>query len=407
MYLYFNVFVNEGSMFFIECVVFIVYGCLCGNVSLKKGQWGWIDFNSVCQVDIDLKYSFVQLDYGLVIDCSVVCIDLVQLVLVGGMLMLDIDFFSQLLWVVECIGWFGDFNLVGQWFLKIGVLELLGECGVIEVCWNCYEFYFNSEFYVDFGLYDVKFMVLLDYIVGVVGELQGQLQSEGGKIIYYFVQGDVYDFVWVVVKGYKMLDGMYEGFGSLKVVVWVIYLFEYEVSVKLVFKVSIDLLGYFFQMLGVYLYKMFIVVVLLYNVSEVGGMEYFMFFIVEGYSVVDLGMISQYVIDFVIIYEFGYGYFYGLFVLNEFEELMLDEGFNEYWDQCMLCECKQGFDLFMLLMNWLGVMFLMDGFIQECFIVSLCQLVDLIGENVWDCLFLFSYGMVYLCIVMVMYDLEE
>lgn len=407
MHLYLNAFANEGSTFFTERAVLTAHGRSRGNASLKKGQWGWIDLNSVRQADTDLKYSFVQPDHGPATDRSVVRIDLAQPVPAGGTLTLDIDFLSQLPRVVERTGWFGDFNLVGQWFPKIGVLELPGERGATEVRWNCHEFHFNSEFYADFGLYDVKLTVPSDYTVGAVGELQGQPQSEGGKTTYHFVQGDVHDFAWVAAKGYKTLDGTYEGPGSPKVAVRVIYPPEYEASAKPVLKASIDSLGYFSRTLGAYPYRTLTAVVPPYNASEAGGMEYPTFFTAEGYSAVDPGTISQYAIDFVTIHEFGHGYFYGLLASNEFEEPMLDEGLNEYWDQRMLRERKQGLDLSTPLMNWLGVTPSMDGFTQERLTASLRQPADPIGENAWDRLSSSSYGTVYSRTATAMHDLEE
>ena len=407
MHLYLNAFANEGSTFFTERAVLTAHGRSRGNASLKKGQWGWIDLNSVRQADTDLKYSFVQPDHGPATDRSVVRIDLAQPVPAGGTLTLDIDFLSQLPRVVERTGWFGDFNLVGQWFPKIGVLELPGERGATEVRWNCHEFHFNSEFYADFGLYDVKLTVPSDYTVGAVGELQGQPQSEGGKTTYHFVQGDVHDFAWVAAKGYKTLDGTYEGPGSPKVAVRVIYPPEYEASAKPVLKASIDSLGYFSKTLGAYPYKTLTAMVPPYNASEAGGMEYPTFFTAEGYSAVDPGTISQYAIDFVTIHEFGHGYFYGLLASNEFEEPMLDEGLNEYWDQRMLRERKQGLDLSTPLMNWLGVTPSMDGFTQERLTASLRQPADPIGENAWDRLSSSSYGTVYSRTATAMHDLEE
>lgn len=407
MHLYLNAFANEGSTFFTERAVLTAHGRSRGNASLKKGQWGWIDLNSVRQADTDLKYSFVQPDHGPATDRSVVRIDLAQPVPAGGTLTLDIDFLSQLPRVVERTGWFGDFNLVGQWFPKIGVLELPGERGATEVRWNCHEFHFNSEFYADFGLYDVKLTVPSDYTVGAVGELQGQPQSDGGKTTYHFVQGDVHDFAWVAAKGYKTLDGTYEGPGSPKVAVRVIYPPEYVASAKPVLKASIDSLGYFSKTLGAYPYRTLTAVVPPYNASEAGGMEYPTFFTAEGYSEVDPGTISQYAIDFVTIHEFGHGYFYGLLASNEFEEPMLDEGLNEYWDQRMLRERKQGIDLSTPLMNWLGVTPSMSGFTQERLTAGLRQPPDPIGENAWDRLSSTSYGTVYSRTATAMHDLEE
>lgn len=407
MHLYLNAFANEGSTFFTEREVLTAHGRSRGKASLKKGQWGWIDLNSVRQADTDLKWSFVHPDGGPATDHTVVRIDLAQPVPAGGTLALDIDFLSQLPRVVERTGWFGDFNLVAQWFPKIGVLELPGERGATEVRWNCHEFHFNSEFYADFGLYDVRLTVPADYTVGAVGELQGQPQTADGKTTYHYVQGDVHDFAWVAAKGYRTLDGSYEGPGSPKVAVRVIYPPEYEASAKPVLKASIDSLGYFSKTLGAYPYRTLTAVVPPYNAGEAGGMEYPTFFTAEGYKEVEPGTITQYMLDFVTIHEFGHGYFYGLLASNEFEEPMLDEGLNEYWDQRMLRERGQDLDLATPLMKRLGIVPRASGFALERLGAGLRQPPDPIGENAWDRLSSSSYGTVYSRTATAMHDLEE
>ncbi|HTH68268.1 MAG TPA: M1 family metallopeptidase, partial [Rhodanobacter sp.] len=331
-HLYLNAFQNEGSTWFTERKVLTAHGRSRGAAALKKGEWGWIELKQVKQGDAALKWQFVQPDGGPATDQTVVRIDLAEPVPAGGTLALDIDFLSQLPRVVERTGWFGDFNLVAQWFPKIGVLELPGERGATAPRWNVHEFHFNSEFYADFGLYDVRLTVPADYTVGAVGKLQGPPETANGKSTYHFVQGDVHDFAWVAAKGYKTLDDSWQGPGSPKVDVRVIYPDEYTASAAPVLKATTDSLTYFSNSLGAYPYETVTAVVPPYNASEAGGMEYPTFFTAEGYAKVEPGTLTQYAIDFVTIHEFGHGYFYGLLASNEFEEPMLDEGMNEYWD---------------------------------------------------------------------------
>ena len=78
-----------------------------------------------------------------------------------------------------------------------------------------------------------------------------------------------------------------------------------------------------------------------YNADEAGGMEYPTFFTASSYDNVEPGTLQRYALDFVTIHEFGHGYFYGILGSNEFEEPMLDEGLNEYWDQRMMRARKQ------------------------------------------------------------------
>lgn len=406
-HLYLNAFQNEGSTWFTERKVLTAHGRSRGAAALKKGEWGWIELKQVKQGDAALKWQFVQPDGGPATDQTVVRIDLAEPVPAGGTLTLDIDFLSQLPRVVERTGWFGDFNLVAQWFPKIGVLELPGERGATAPRWNVHEFHFNSEFYADFGLYDVRLTVPSDYTVGAVGKLQGQPETANGKSTYHFVQGDVHDFAWVAARGYKTLDGSWQGPGSPKVDVRVIYPDEYAASAGPVLKATTDSLTFFSKSLGAYPYETATAVVPPYNASEAGGMEYPTFFTAEGYAKVEPGTLTQYAIDFVTIHEFGHGYFYGLLASNEFEEPMLDEGMNEYWDGRMTRESGEKIVLASGWMKRLGITPAMTGFEAERLGAGLHLPPDPLGANAWDRLSSSSYGTVYSRTATAMHDLEE
>ncbi|TNY27845.1 peptidase M1 [Fulvimonas soli] len=407
LHLYLNAFQNEGSTFFTERKVLTAHGSSRGAATLKKGEWGWIDLKSVKQGDAALKWSFVHPDGGPATDQTVARIDLARPVPAGGTLTLDIDFLSQLPRVVERTGWWGDFNLVAQWFPKIGVLELAGERGATAPRWNVHEFHFNSEFYADFGSFDVSLTVPGDYTVGAVGELQGQPQQAGGKTTYRYVQGDVHDFAWVAAKGYQALDGGWQGPGSPKVAVRVLYPPEYAGSAPSQLKASTDSLTYFSGTLGPYPYRTLTVVVPPFNAAEAGGMEYPTFYTTEGYDKVEPGTVTQYMSDFVTIHEFGHGYFYGLLASNEFEEPMLDEGLNEYWDQRMLRERKQDIAFSTSFLKAIGFTPSLGGFAVERMGADLKQPADPLGQNAWDRFSSSSYGTVYTRTATAMHDLEE
>ena len=407
VHLYLNAFQNEGSTFFTEREVLTAHSGSRGAAKLEKGQWGWIDLQQVSQDGAPLKWTFVHPDGGPATDQTVARIDLARPVPAGGTLTLDIDFLSQLPRVVERTGWWGDFNLVAQWFPKIGVLELPGERGATQVRWNVHEFHFNSEFYADFGLFDVRMTVPSDYTVGAVGEQQGAPVQANGKTTYHFTQGDVHDFAWVAAKGYKALDGSWQGPGSPKVAVRVLYPPEYAASAAPVLKASTDSLTYFSDTLGAYPYRTLTAVVPPYNASEAGGMEYPTFFTAEGYADVPQGTLTQDALDFVTIHEFGHGYFYGLLASNEFEEPILDEGLNEYWDQRMLRARGQDLHLTPPLLRRLGVAPRASMFVAERLGADLKHPYDPLGENAWDRYSSGSYSTVYFRTATAMHDLEE
>jgi hypothetical protein len=407
-HLYLNGFANAGSTWFTERQVLTAHGRSRGAATLKKGEWGWIDLKQVKQGDAALKWSFVQPDNGPATDRSVVRIDLAEPVPAGGTLALDIDFLSQLPRVVERTGWWGDFNLVGQWFPKIGVLELAGERGATAPRWNVHEFHFNSEFYADFGLYDVRLTVPSDYVVGAVGKLQGQPVAANGKTTYHFVQGDVHDFAWVAAKGYKMMESSWQGPGSPKVDVRVLYPPEYVASAEPTMQATIDSLTYFSKTLGAYPYQTVTAVIPPYNATEAGGMEYPTFFTGDGHTEVEPGTVNQYLMDFVNIHEFGHGYFYGMLASNEFEEPILDEGMNEYWDDRMMRARGEKLDLASGFMKSLGIVPSASSFDMERLAgAGLQQPADPLGQNAWDRLSSSSYGSVYSRTSTAMHDLEE
>ncbi|WP_082542648.1 M1 family metallopeptidase [Rhodanobacter sp. Root561] len=397
LHLYLNAFEGPGSTFFTERRLFSGSGHSRGNADLKKGEWGYIELNKVQQGGQNVSWRFVQPDGGPKTDKTVVELDLPQAVPAQGTLSLDIDFHDQLPRVVERTGWFGDFHLVGQWFPKIAVLELPGERGATAPRWNAHEFHFHSEFYADYGNYDVKLTVPKGYTVGSVGEEQGAPVESGDKVTHHFVQTDVEDFAWVAAPGYKVQRTSWTGPGSPKVDVQVIYPPEYEASAQPVLKATTDSLTYFSDTLGPYPYRTITAVVPPYNAGEAGGMEYPTFFTAEGYDKVTPDTLSQYAIDFVTIHEFGHGYFMGLLGSNEFEEPMLDEGMNQYWDDRMLVDRKQDIWATTSFLSKLGFAPRLTPFEAERLsgVVGIGVPADSLDSNSWDRMSSSSYGSVY------------
>jgi hypothetical protein len=407
LHLYLNAFESEGSTFFTERRVLAPHGGSRGIAAVKKGEWGYIDLGNVEQDGAALKWRYVHPDGGPDTDHTVARVDLARPVPAGGSVTLDMNFHSQLPRVVLRTGYVGKFHLVGQWFPKIGVLELPGERGASEPRWNVHEFHFNSEFYADFGEYDVRLSVPKDYVVGAVGEQQGDPVPEGNDLNWHFIQADVHDFAWIAAPGYKTLEGEYTGAGSPRVKVRVIYPPEYAASAQPVLKASIDSLAYFSSTLGPYPYKTLTAVVPPFNAEEAGGMEYPTFFTAEAFRKIAPKTLDEYELDFVTIHEFGHGYFYGLLASNEFEEPMLDEGLNEYWDDRMLRERQQKVYLTKPVWQVFGVEGPMDVFALERMFALLPRPSDPLGQNAWDRLSSADYGTVYSRTATAMHDLEE
>lgn len=405
LHLYLNAFRNEGSTFFSEKRN--LGFDFRTDVPMKDGEWGWIDMTRVEQGGAKVAQTFVQPDNGPSTDMTVVRLDLPQAVAAGGSTTLDIDFDAQLPRVIARTGYYGSFHLIGQWFPKIGVLELPGERGATAPRWNVHEFHLHSEFYADYGSYDVTLDVPSDYKVGATGEQQGAAVVANGRSQTRFVQHDVHDFAWTADKRYAdPLEGDWTGPGSPPVKIRVLYPPEYQASAAPALKATQESLTYFSRTLGPYPYRTVTVVIPPYNATEAGGMEYPTFFTADSFSEVPALGMNQFLLDFVTIHEFGHGYFYGILGSNEFEEPMLDEGLNEYWDQRMLRESNRPYVFAPEWMRKLGIAPKLGDFRMERLGAQLDAPTDGTGANSWGRYSSAAYGAVYSRTATVMRDLE-
>jgi len=168
---YLNGFEGPGSTWMTEKAR---YGAFRSNVELKPGQAGYIEVRSIAQGGQPATMRYVQPDGGPATDRSVLRVDLPTPVAPGGETSLDIAFHDQLPRVIARTGYFDSYHLVAQWFPKIGVLELAGERGAQGPRWNCHEFHLHSEFYADWGSYDLEIVAPRGFTVGATGARAGE-----------------------------------------------------------------------------------------------------------------------------------------------------------------------------------------------------------------------------------------
>jgi hypothetical protein len=332
LHLYLNAFESEGSTFMREQRR---YGGFRTDVETEEGEWGFIELRRVEQGGRPAPWTFVHPDGGPETDHTVVRVDLPEAVPPGGTTTLQIDFVDQLPRVVARTGWFDTFHLVGQWYPKIGVLELPGERGATRPRWNVHELHLHSEFYADFGAYDLEVVVPEGYLVAGSGVPVGAPAKADGGVSWRFRAEDVHDVVFTAWNGFAPpLTTTWTGPGSPEVKVEVWYPPEFEPSAREALKGTTDALSYFSRTLGPYPYPHLVVLLPPFNALEAGGMEYETFFTTIGSN--RFPMNTEGLTRYVTVHEFGHGYFMGLLASNEFEEPFLDEGMNELWGARMM-----------------------------------------------------------------------
>lgn len=346
-HLYLNAFKNKQSTFFKESG-----GQLRGD-DFAEGEWGWIDIEEMKLAggeDLTGKIEFIHPDDDNADDRTVIRVPLSQPVKPGEKIVLDIRFKSKLPRVFARTGYWGSFAMVAQWFPKIGVWESAGERRRAVAGWNCHQFHAHSEFYADFGVYDVNITLPESYQgkIGATGVMRSEKVNPNRTVTYNFYQENVHDFAWTVDSNYLVLKRWFradqqvtpaelnewsrrlnlpvEQIRLKDVEVTLVIQPEHQAQIDRHFKAAFNAIKYFGLWYGQYPYDTLTVVDPPYNGLGAGGMEY--------PTLITAGTSWRAGIDqnpeAVIVHEFGHQFWYGLVATNEFEESWLDEGFNTY-----------------------------------------------------------------------------
>jgi hypothetical protein len=155
---------------------------------------GWMDMTALTLVDGEARHSllsrahYVAPDDGNERDRTVLAVPLDAAVPPGDTIELDLSWTARVPRTVARTGVLGRYYFIAQWFPKIGVFEDTG--------WNCHQFHMTTEFFADFGVYDVSLTVPTGWVVGATGVERGRQTGPDGTTTHRYVQADVHDFAW-------------------------------------------------------------------------------------------------------------------------------------------------------------------------------------------------------------------
>ncbi len=239
----------------------------------------------------------------------------------GETVSIAMDFVSRLPRVSTRTGYKGDFFFVVQWFPKIGVFEQTG--------WNCHQYHATSEYFADFGNYDVSIDVPSRFRgkVGATGRRIEEREASDGRVLYRFQQQGVHDFAWTADPAYLVYDDTFReaGLGDVRLIL--LLQPEHAAQVDRHFRAAKAALSGYGRILGPYPYGTLTIVDPPWGANGAGGMEY-PTLITAGTSWSAPRRVQR--PESVTVHETGHQFFYGLLASNEFEEAWLDEGFNTY-----------------------------------------------------------------------------
>jgi hypothetical protein len=222
-------------------------------------------------------------------------------------------------------GWKGEFMMVAQWFPKIGVR--VGPPGAER--WHCAPFHLYSEFFADFGTYDVTLTVPATHVIAATGVLtQASDNGDATHTLVYRAE-DVHDFVWMadpymqVVKGTAKVAG-----GDVEVRVY--HRPAQREFARRHLAAGIGAIEIFSELFVPYPWPVMSIIDPPVGADGAAGMEYPTLVTTAGdgwYS--RPGMRLP---EYVTIHEVGHNWFQGILASNEVDEAWMDEGVNEWAD---------------------------------------------------------------------------
>ena len=269
------------------------------------------------QGDLTRNLQFVAPDDNNKDDKTVVDLRLAKAIPAGAFVQFKIAFQTKFPETQARSGWKRDFLLGGQWFPKVGVWW--------HGAWNCHQYHNTTEFFADFGVYDVKLTVPQDEVIGASGtEVTNVNNSDGTKTVTYHGD-DIHDFAWTVSPRYKVKESTYQAqMGSIQLR----FLMQpaHWDQVERHERITRETLDRFEKWYGPYPYKT-LTVVDPEPGSAAGGMEYPTFITGGTEWWLPAGLHE---VEGVVEHEFGHQYWYGMVATNEFEDAWMDEGINSY-----------------------------------------------------------------------------
>lgn len=314
-HLYMNAFANNQSVFMKESS-----GRL-RSFRFKGKNWGYCRVGSIAQVNeeglsLPLEQSFPGEDR------TIMAVKLAEPVAPGGEATFAVAFEVQLPKIFARTGYAGKFVMAGQWFPKLGVYQE-------GKGWNCHAFHMNSEFFADFGVYDVSITVPKGYVVGATGVMWRESEGKKSNRLDFHAE-DVHDFAWTASPRFLDLKDSWED-----VKIRVLMQPENSRLAPRYFAAVKDALSWFKLHMMKYPYSQITIVDPPYNGMGAGGMEYPTLITAMASPFIPKSFLIP---EITVVHEFGHQYWYGMSANNEFEEAWLDEGINSYCEKRIMNE---------------------------------------------------------------------
>jgi len=287
---------------------------------------GAIDIESIAVAGSDLtsRLRFIAPDDGNPDDRTVAALPLDRAVAPGETISINLNWRSRVPRPYARTGAIGDYYFIAHWFPKIGVLEPQG--------WNCHQFHSSTEFFADFGVYDVGLTVPTGWIVGATGRERNRRDNGDGSTTHHYFQVDVHDFAWTASPDFVERRARFEHPGLPAVEMRLLLQPEHLGQEARYFDAARAAFRYYGEWYGPYPYGHVTIVDPAWQ-SRSEGMEYPTLFTGGTRWLAPEGTTTP---EDVVIHEAGHQFWHGIVATNEFEHAWMDEGLNQFSDARVL-----------------------------------------------------------------------
>ncbi|OGP58176.1 MAG: hypothetical protein A2V67_05880 [Deltaproteobacteria bacterium RBG_13_61_14] len=360
-HLYLNAFRNSHSSFLLE------KSREKDELKIKPEEWGFIEVDRIALAsgeDLTAAMEFIHPDDDNAEDKTVFRLPLPRPVAPGETVALLVSFRARLPEPpIARAGAKKEFFFVAQWFPKVGVYQ--------DGRWNCHQYHAHTEFFADFGVYEVRITVPEKNLVGATGvEVERRSNGDGTATHWYHAE-DVHDFTWTTSPRFREYKGR-----AQDVEVRVLMQADHARQGPRHLAAAEKAVEYFQNWYGDYPYPNLTVVDPRPGAAEVGGMEYPTLITAGTFTGLPQGV---HAVELVIIHEFGHNFWYHLVASNEFEDSWLDEGITTY------AEIQISKDLYGpagSLMDWMGIQ--VDDLQMRRYSYVRAPDLDPIQRNAWE-----------------------
>jgi Peptidase family M1 domain len=318
-YMYLNAFKNTESTFLLGATQ--IFGQDYTSTRTKD-DWGWIHVDKILRPGgAPLVTYYVQPNDGNLQDQTVLHVALDKPVAPRDSLVLELNWRAKMPKTIARAGHSKDFYLFCHWFPQLGVWEqkLDGKWD-----WNCHQFFRTTEFFADFGTYDITTRVDQQFVMGSSGCLVSEKILGNGKVERHYRAEDVIDFAWSIYPDFEVLEQDRKGVRTR-----ILYPPEHAAMAKRYQNTLFFALDWLESHVGKYPYPSITVVDPPFHGLRSGLMEYPTLVTVGTFYGTPSFVHNS---ESLLVHEFVHQYFMGMVASNEKEEAWLDEGFVTYYE---------------------------------------------------------------------------